>query len=110
MTERFDLRITAGASSDLELLHAYVRSTRSLAQADELLHVLIEKAESLQTFPHRGSIPHELMGLSAGDVRQTLAWPYRIIYRIAGETVYVVIIADGRRDLRTLLQQRLLGN
>ena len=34
--------------------------------------------------------------------------PYRIIYRVMGDGVYVLVIADGRRDMRALLQRRLL--
>ena len=33
--------------------------------------------------------------------------PNRIIYRVMGENVYVMIIADGRRDTRRLLKRRL---
>ena len=35
--------------------------------------------------------------------------PYRIVYQVLGETVYVMLIADGRRDMQALLQRRLLG-
>ena len=37
-----------------------------------------------------------------------LSLPYRIIYRVIGESVYVFLIADGRRNIRTLPQRRLL--
>ena len=35
--------------------------------------------------------------------------PYRVIYRIMGKRVFVYLIADGRRDMPTLLERRLLG-
>jgi hypothetical protein len=41
-------------------------------------------------------------------VLQRFLKPYRIIYRIIGEYVYVMLIADGRRDMQALLQRRLL--
>ncbi|MDO9351029.1 MAG: type II toxin-antitoxin system RelE/ParE family toxin, partial [Deltaproteobacteria bacterium] len=31
-----------------------------------------------------------------------------IIYRVMDKIVYVLLIADGRRDMQTLLQRRLL--
>ena len=34
--------------------------------------------------------------------------PYRIIYRVIENNVYVLVIADGRRDMQSLLQRRLL--
>ena len=42
------------------------------------------------------------------EYRQVLSLPYRIIYRVIGESVYVFLIADGRRNIRTLPQRRLL--
>ncbi len=32
-----------------------------------------------------------------------------LIYRIENETVYIYLIVDGRRDMQTLLQRRMLG-
>ena len=42
------------------------------------------------------------------EFRELFFKPYRIIYRIVGRNVYVLLIADGRRDFQTLLQRRLL--
>ncbi|MCY4059988.1 MAG: type II toxin-antitoxin system RelE/ParE family toxin, partial [Gammaproteobacteria bacterium] len=40
--------------------------------------------------------------------REVFFKPYRNIYRVVEDTVYVFVIADGRRDMQTLLQRRLL--
>ncbi len=32
-----------------------------------------------------------------------------MIYRVAGRRVYVYLIADGRREMQTLLTRRLFG-
>ena len=63
----------------------------------------------LERFPHRGAIPAELERLGIGDFRQTLLAPYRIVYRVVADSVYIMLIADGRRDLQALLERRLLG-
>ncbi|RPJ74031.1 MAG: type II toxin-antitoxin system RelE/ParE family toxin, partial [Desulfobacteraceae bacterium] len=34
--------------------------------------------------------------------------PYRIIYRVMDKNVYVLLVVDGRRDMQSLLQRRLL--
>jgi toxin ParE1/3/4 len=65
--------------------------------------------ESLATLPERGSHPKELLALGVRDYRQTFFKPYRVIYRVVGQRVYVYLIADGRRDMQTLLARRLLG-
>ena len=43
-----------------------------------------------------------------GTIARFFLEPYRIIYRVLDNTVYVLVIADGRRDMQTLLQRRLL--
>lgn len=43
------------------------------------------------------------------EYRQTFFKPYRVIYRVIGQRVYIYLIADGRRDMQTLLARRLLG-
>ena len=40
--------------------------------------------------------------------REVFFKPNRIIYRIQATSVYVYLIADGRREMQTLLSRRLL--
>jgi toxin ParE1/3/4 len=42
------------------------------------------------------------------EYREVFFKPYRIIYEVAGASVFVHCVLDGRRDLRDILQQRLL--
>jgi toxin ParE1/3/4 len=42
------------------------------------------------------------------EYREVHYKPYRIIYRIHARTVIVYCVLDGRRDMQTLLQHRLL--
>ena len=63
----------------------------------------------LTLFPQRGAYPPELLEVGIKEYREVFFKPYRIIYRIQDSKVYVMMIADGRRDLQTLLLRRLLG-
>ena len=63
---------------------------------------------SLSTHTRRGNFPSELLDIGIREYRELLFKPYRVIYRVAGDTVYVLVVADGRRDMQGLLQQRLL--
>ena len=42
------------------------------------------------------------------DLRQN-ELSYRLIYRITGSQVIIYLIADGRRDMQSVLARRLLG-
>jgi toxin ParE1/3/4 len=54
--------------------------------------------------------PKELSSLGNREYREIHFKPYRIIYRIVDEYVYIYLITDGRRDMQTLLNRRLLSN
>jgi toxin ParE1/3/4 len=42
------------------------------------------------------------------EYREVFFKPYRIIYEVARASVFIHCVLDGRRDLRDILQQRLL--
>ncbi|WP_216088994.1 hypothetical protein [Aequoribacter fuscus] len=42
------------------------------------------------------------------EFREIRFKPYRIIHRVIAGHVNVMVIADGRRDMRSLLERRLL--
>ena len=98
-----------GAQADLETILDYAAQHRSLAEANRLLDRLEAKSETLPTFPEGGSLPAELEALGDREHRQLVSPPYRLIYRVTGLTVSVILIADGRRDMGALLQRRLLA-
>ena len=42
------------------------------------------------------------------EYRQILSGPNRIIYRVMDSDVIVFIVVNGRRDLQSLLERRIL--
>jgi toxin ParE1/3/4 len=67
-----------------------------------------ESIRNLAAFPYLGAIPPELEALHLTQYRQLLSGKNRIIYEVRGETVYVHIVVDMRRDMTSLLLQRLV--
>jgi toxin ParE1/3/4 len=63
----------------------------------------------LSKFPERGVYPKELIALGIREYREIFFKPYRIIYRIKDKNVYVLLIVDGRREMQSLLQRRMLN-
>ncbi len=70
---------------------------------------MLRVIDSLEQFPERGAYPKEPLGLGIRDFRQVAFKPYRVLYRLIGQKVYIHVVADGRRDMQTLLARRLLG-
>jgi toxin ParE1/3/4 len=106
---KFEVLLTKGAEQDLEAIHDYISEFDCVANADHVLDQLMELVKKLARFPERGSYPKELVALGIKEYRQTSFKPYRMIYRVAGSQVIVYLIADGRRDMQSVLARRLLG-
>ena len=69
----------------------------------------IERAvQGLSEHPQRGSHPRELLDIGIREYAEVYFKPHRISYRVVEDTVYVLIIADGQRDMQTLLLRHLL--
>jgi mRNA-degrading endonuclease RelE of RelBE toxin-antitoxin system len=64
--------------------------------------------DNLKTFPFSGVIPDELESINLAQYRQVISGENRIIYEVRQNIVFVHLIADGRRDMKTLLTRRLL--
>jgi toxin ParE1/3/4 len=109
MATRFEVLLTAGAEQDLEAIYDYIGEFDCLANADHVLDQLMQVVQSLSRFPERGSYPKELVSLGIKEYRQTAFKPYRVIYRVLGKQVVIYLIADGRRDMQSVLARRLLG-
>ncbi|HEY4082196.1 MAG TPA: type II toxin-antitoxin system RelE/ParE family toxin [Burkholderiaceae bacterium] len=106
---KFEVLLTEGAEQDLELLFDHIAEFDCVASAHDVLDRLMEVVNGLSHSPERGSYPKELAGLGIKEFRQTSFKPYRVIYRVSGSQVIVYLIADGRRDMQSVLARRLLG-
>ena len=106
---KIEVLLTEGAEQDLEALHDYISEFDCVTNANYVLDELMSVVESLSKFPERGSYPKELVGLGIKEYRQTFFKPYRVIYRVTGRQALIYLIADGRRDMQSVLARRLLG-
>lgn len=105
----FSVQLTDDAERDLEELCDYIERHDTPGRADHVLEQLEKVFDNLSAHPHRGNYPKELLELGIREYREVFFKPYRVIYQVMENEVYVLLIADGRRDMQTLLQRRLLG-
>lgn len=104
----FKIYLTDDAARDLEDIDDYIAAHDAPEKASRVLAQLEKAILGLADIPERGVYPKELLALGIRDFREVFFKPYRVIYRILGDAVYVYLVADGRRDMQTLLQRRLL--
>ncbi len=96
------------AEEDLFEIYRYVALNDSVEQADRLFKALRRTCYSLRTLPLRGHVPPELQEIGVSEFREIRFKPYRIFYSLDRTTVTIHCVLDGRRDMQTLLQERLL--
>jgi toxin ParE1/3/4 len=106
----FAIRFTAGARKDLRGIHEYISANDSPKIADEIIRGILRAIQKLHDLPDRGAYPPELLAIGSKTWRQLFFKPYRIVYRVSSKTVYVALIADGRRDMTSLLARRLYSS
>jgi toxin ParE1/3/4 len=101
--------IDTDAERDLDDLTNYIAEHDSIDRAINVAVRIEQSIARLATFPNRGAYPKELLEYGNREFREIHFKPYRIIYRVVANEVIVVLIADGRRDMRALMNRRLLG-
>lgn len=104
----YAIRILASAERDLMRLFGFIAEHDSISSAVHVLDKLETLIATLMEKPERGAVVRELAQLGISNYRQVFWKPYRVIYQISEVGVIVVLVADGRRDMQTILQQRLL--
>ncbi|MGD1044212.1 MAG: type II toxin-antitoxin system RelE/ParE family toxin [Bacteroidota bacterium] len=106
--KKFNVFIDTNAEDDLFDIYSYVALNDSIERADKIFTALRSTCFKLRTLPLRGNVPTELFEIGVTEFREIHNSPYRIIYSIASTSVYIHCVLDGRRDVQTILQERLL--
>jgi plasmid stabilization system protein ParE len=98
---------TETATRDLESLISYIAGEAPI-NAGTVLGRLQSRAESLTRVPEGGRLVPELLRHGLAIWRELIVKPYRILYRIEGQTVYALAVLYSRRDLEDVLLERLV--
>jgi plasmid stabilization system protein ParE len=103
----FEVRWTETARLDLERIVAFI-AVENPAQALAVLEQLERRCQALSEFPERGRIVPELRAVDVAVYRELIEGPWRIVYRYDVDRVQVLAVLDARRDLSSLLLERLV--
>lgn len=106
---QYTVFVTPQAERDLENLKDYIALHDDPAKAEHVVDRLEPAISKLAKSPERGARVRELQVLGIAEFREVFFKPYRIIYKLVRNEVHVALIADGRRDMQSLLQRRLFN-
>lgn len=104
----FNLRFIIDAEQDLDEIDAFLTANDSLEAAEAVLDTISAACASLSNMPHRGRYTPEMLLAGVQTYREIHSGPYRIIYEVRSDTVYIHAVLDSRRDLLDLLLARLV--
>ena len=97
MTKLFDVFLLENAENDIDEITSMSKRNDSGEKAERLFNNIEQVILSLQTSPLRGHFPPELERIGVLEFREVFFKPYRIIYQVAGESVFIHCVLDGRR-------------
>lgn len=106
--KKYQVVITSDAEKDILDLYDYLVKKDTLQNAEYVLDNLESLILSLAESPERGHYPAELSIQGIKEFKEIIFKPYRAIYEIVGSKVIVHLCVDGRRDMKTLLERRLI--
>jgi toxin ParE1/3/4 len=100
--------LLASAQQDLKDIRHYVTKRFGPQSWKDCSAAMKASIQTILAFPEGGTIPDELVDLHLAQYRQAISGMNRIIYEVRDDTVYIHVICDTRRDMRSLLARRLL--
>ena len=104
----YEVVILKSAEQDLKDLRLYLINHFGKTVWQDSYNKIKSAINNLIAFPYAGSIPSELESLEMAQYRQIITGINRIIYEVRGQRVYIHLIADSRRDMKSLLIKRIL--
>ncbi|MCU0822302.1 MAG: type II toxin-antitoxin system RelE/ParE family toxin [Spirochaetes bacterium] len=96
--ELFTVLWTETSFKDLESIIDHI-AFDSIDSALDIYYKLKNKSNTLTSRPLRVRIVPELQFHNILTYRELIVTPWRIIYRMEGNTVYVLSVFDGRRSV-----------
>ena len=108
MNKRYEVLWSNVAESDLTGIVEYIAADNS-PSALKIFRKIKQKASNLYSFPQRGRIIPELREQGISQYRELVIPPWRMIYRISEEAVYVLAVLDSRQNIEDILLKRLIG-
>lgn len=108
MDKKYQVVWAKVAENDLTNIIEYIAED-STSNALKILNKIKEKASNLYHSPKRGRVKPELGDFGIFQYRELIMPPWRIIYRIAEEKVFILAILDSRQNIEDILLKRFLN-
>jgi len=109
MSENYSINWSDNADNDLAEIIEYIADENSPDQALKILYKIKKNSDKLYKFPDRYRHVPELQKHNILTYRELIVEPWRIIYKIDEDTVWIITVIDGRRNVEDILLKKLLS-
>ncbi|MCJ7546999.1 MAG: type II toxin-antitoxin system RelE/ParE family toxin [Deltaproteobacteria bacterium] len=106
MSQTYKIVWASVAENDLREIIEYI-AIDNPTNALKTLQKIKQRTSSLYTLPERGRVVAELQDQGILIYRELVVPPWRIIYRISENEVYVLSVLDARQNVEDILLKRL---
>ncbi len=106
MNRKYEIVWARTAETDLKEIVNYI-AINNPENALRIFKEIKKNASSLYKMPERCRIVPELKEQGIMQYRELIIKPWRIIYRISENKVYVLSVLDSRRNIEDILLERL---
>lgn len=107
-SKRYTVYWAKVAQDDLAGIIEYI-SLDSYDNAEVIFKKIKEQTLKLESFPERGRIVSELEFHNISNYRELIVVPWRIIYRIEEQKVYILAVIDSRRNFEDIILKRIMN-
>jgi toxin ParE1/3/4 len=107
MSTKFNVVWASVAEKDLVNIIEYIAED-SPQNALNILKSIRKQASDLYTLPERGRIVPELYDQGILQYHELIIEPWRLIYRVSEQEVYVLSVIDSRRNVEDILMKRFV--
>ena len=105
--KKYEVYWTNPAKRDLIDIIDYI-ALESATVAEEKFSFIRSACDSLKQFPEQGRVIPELSIQNIKRYREVIVSPWRVMYKIEKEAVFVLAVIDGRRNVEDILLNRQL--
>ena len=107
MEENYTIKWVSPALKDLDEIIEYI-SKKNLIYSEKVMDKIYEQVGKLDLNPERCGIVPELEKYGYLIYRQLIVDYWKIIFKIEGNIVYIMIVIDGRRNLEDIILKKIL--
>ena len=106
--KKYNVIWTASAQYDLELVIQYIKID-SAKIAKDIFYEIKHECQELESMPERKRVVPEFQQIGILKYREVIYKRWRVVFKIEDLNVYILIVADSRRNIEDILFQRLLN-